>query len=510
MNENLKKFIFPLMLFVISYSLYSYNLDQQGIFIDEVFHHGFGMMYFDSAKNGDLLNPCITGIGECTMVDLECSAEMQWIGSGGIVKGIFVGLGDYWFSDAERVYYADQEPCRPIHKDQITRGVNTPTQSELGAARFFAPIFGAMGVIVAFKIGSLIFNRFVGGIFATTLMFYSLYMLHARIVTSEIFVSFFSLLAILLLLQSFFAKDKFQLKYVILSAVTFALAINTKILAVEILPFMILIICLGFSKGKISLNSFLKIFSKKILGIICVFLIVTVTTVFTTFPFYYPDPISQVLVQLDAASTYGGINQVSASPDIISFISTFSATVLPTIDSYYYLTDPDNVPYSAQIGHTFTTIPLTLFSFVGISFILQKIRNKNLTLQEFLMLGWYVPIFIFLGLSIESYNTSRFFLPLMFPMILIMSYGLWRFCENIASNKIIIGFVSLTIISHVITYLVFWKMIYFEPLTIWRLPWDVNLRDSLSDPVVFYVSIVFLVSFSAVSIFRKRISKKIS
>ena len=72
MNENSKKFILPLMLFIFSYSLYSYNLDQQGIFIDEVFHHGFSIMYFDSLKNGDILNPCITGIGDCDMIVFDC------------------------------------------------------------------------------------------------------------------------------------------------------------------------------------------------------------------------------------------------------------------------------------------------------------------------------------------------------------------------------------------------------------------------------------------------------
>ncbi len=50
---------------------------------------------------------------------------------------------------------------------------------------------------------------------------------------------------------------------------------------------------------------------------------------------------------------------------------------LVTIDSYYYLFDSENVPYSASYGHTFTTIPLTLFSFVGILFVLQKIRRKD-------------------------------------------------------------------------------------------------------------------------------------
>ena len=71
MNEKFKKYLIPLILFVVSYSIYSVNLDQQGIYIDEVFHHGFSIMYYDSIKNGDILNPCITGIGECTMIDLD-------------------------------------------------------------------------------------------------------------------------------------------------------------------------------------------------------------------------------------------------------------------------------------------------------------------------------------------------------------------------------------------------------------------------------------------------------
>ena len=48
MNEKFKKYLIPLILFVVSYSIYSVNLDQQGIFIDEVFHHGFSIMYYDS------------------------------------------------------------------------------------------------------------------------------------------------------------------------------------------------------------------------------------------------------------------------------------------------------------------------------------------------------------------------------------------------------------------------------------------------------------------------------
>ena len=496
MNEKSKKYLIPIILFLVSSTLYSINLDQQGIFIDEVFHHGFSIMYYDSLKNNDILNPCITGIGECTMIDLDCAGDIQWLASGGIIKGIFVGLGDEWFSDAERVYYANHEPCRPIHNDKIIRGENTPTQDELGAGRFFSPIFGAMSIVIVFQIGLLLFNRFVGGIFAITLMSFSLFMLHGRILTTEIFVSFFMLFSILLLLHAFFGKNHFQLKYLIFSGITFALALNSKIISIEILPLMILIICFGHSK-EVSLNNFKKIFSKRIIGLLSIFFAITIITTITTFPFYYIDPIDQFFIQIDGAKSHGAWNSSildGKNFNLLPFVFTFSATVMPTIDTYYYLFDSDNIPDSAQLGHTFTTIPLSIFSFIGLCYIIKRIKKRNLKFSEFFILAWYIPIFIFSGLITDSYNVTRYFLPLIFPMILMMSYGLWRFIEKISSNKIKLYFICIFIFSHSITYLIFWKRIYLEPTIIWRLPHDINLRESLSEPVVYLSSIIFGIS----------------
>tara|TARA_Y100000590_G_scaffold80884_1_gene89817 strand:+ start:5409 stop:6968 length:1560 start_codon:yes stop_codon:yes gene_type:complete len=497
MNEKSKKYFIPIILFLISYTLYSANLDQQGIFIDEVFHHGFSIMYYDSLKNNDILNPCITGIGECTMIDLDCAGEVQWLASGGIIKGIFVGLGDDWFSDTERVYYANSETCRPIHHDQIIRGINTPTQDELEAGRFFSPIFGAMGVVVSFQIGLLLFNRFVGGIFAITLMSFSLFMLHGRILTTEIFVSFFMLFSLLLLLHAFLGKNNFQLKYLIFSGISFALALNSKIISLEILPLMILVICFSHSK-EISFNSIKKIFSKRIIGLLSLFLVITIISTVATFPFYYVDPVGQFFVQLESGKNYGAWNSSifeGKDSSLLGFLFTFSATVMPTIDMYYYMFDSENIPDSAQLGHTFTTIPLSIFSFIGFCFIIQKIRKRNFKFSEFFILAWYIPIFIFSSLITESYNITRYFLPLMFPMLLMMSYGLWRFIENTSSTKLKFYFVSLFVFSHAITYLIFWERIYLQPTIIWRLPHDINLRESLSEPIVYVSSIIFIISF---------------
>ena len=42
-----------LIIFVLSYLVLSFNIENQGIDIDEVFHHGFGMAWFDIIKDGD-------------------------------------------------------------------------------------------------------------------------------------------------------------------------------------------------------------------------------------------------------------------------------------------------------------------------------------------------------------------------------------------------------------------------------------------------------------------------
>ena len=350
------------------------------------------------------------------------------------------------------------------------------------------------------------FNRFVGIIFSTTLITSSLFMLHARILTSEIYVGFFMLLSIYLLLKAYNEKEKFKIKYLVISAIVFAMGLNTKILTIEIFPLLIFIIFIGRT-GDLSLRKIYKFFTKRSLAASVLFTLITIAITIGTFPFYYPDPIGQLIVQFEGSQTHGPINNSFSPNSIMSSIFTFSATILPTIDTYYYIFDSENIPYSAEIGHTFSTIPLAFLFFVGIVFIIQKIKHHKLSKTEFLAGVWFTTLFIFCSLITDSYNVSRYFFPLMFPIMLIMAYGIWRLCENIRSDLIKIGFVCLTTISHTITYLVFWKMIYFEPETIWKLPWDINLRESLSEPIVLSVSIIFSLVLLTICIIRIRTSK---
>ena len=232
---------------------------------------------------------------------------------------------------------------------------------------------------------------------------------------------------------------------------------------------------------------------------------------FSTFPFYYPDPIGQLMVQYDVVQTYEAINEPWEDVKKVFLPFVASATIAPIIDGYYHIFSPDNIPNSTKSGHTFSSIPLAFFFIMGVGYLILKIKRKNLLYSEFLMLGWYVSIYVILSMVVDSYNTSRHFIPLIFPMILIMSYAVWRFLKPV-QNKIRIPFFILIIFSHLATFLIFWEKIYFDPYIVWNLPvyfdmnqlcslsYDcmrhaVNLKESIVNPIVLCSGIVSLVIF---------------
>jgi len=498
------------ILFFASYLIFSFNIQNQGIYIDELFHHTFGMVYFDSFVKGDLLNPCITGKGECSMINLECAGQIQWLASGGLIKGLFVGLGDNLFSHHDRIYYAGFETCRPIHNSLAVPGVNIPTQSELAAARFFSPIFGSLTVVVTYMTGKFLYSRNLGLFASLMLMFYSLWMLHSRILTSEVYVNFFMMLALCVLLYSTYSKNIIKTKYLILSAVVFGLAINTKLTIIETAPvFIFLIFFRNNLRKSIDWRTIKeKLFMQKSILLTCIFIAVTFVTIISTFPFYYIGPIEQLKLQYDGMIGYGGINE-PWNPTKSIFIpigSAFSVTIAPLYDTYYKLVDPQNIPISAVHGHTFTSIPLSILFLTGFIFIILKLKTKTILLSELMVLVWYISVYIFTSLTAESYNQSRYFLPLAFPMIIIASYGFLNVVRGLP-RFIQISFAIVSLSSHIITYLIFWSDIYFNPQKIWRLPLYFNLQKSLEESYVLILGLIFV--FTMIIIFLHKFRNKL-
>ena len=296
--------------------------------------------------------------------------------------------------------------------------------------------------------------------------------------------------------------------------------------SIELFPFLIIVILLQqpFSENVNFRKLWQKRFFLKSIALVLIFVGVFFGALFGTFPFYYPDPIGQLMVQFDLAQEYKAVSDPWQHTKKIFLPFVASATIAPIIDGYYHIFSPDDIPNSTKWGHTFSTIPLAIFFLAGISYLIFKIKRKNLLYSEFLMLFWYASIYVILTGSIESYNTSRHFIPLIFPMILIMSYALWRFLSPL-QNKIKIPFFIVTCFSHAVTFLIFWKKIYFEPSIVWSLPVSfefnqvcalsdecvrqaVNLKESLGNPIVLFSGIIFIILFLLIYINKNKINYK--
>jgi len=501
MIRNYKVYLISLIIFISAYSILGFNLGEQGIYIDEVFHHTFGLIWYDSVMSSDLLNPCVTGIGDCNMLNVKCEDVYLSIVTGGIIKGMFTGMGDEFFSETERTYYANLEPCRPIHKNIAVAGENIPSSYELESARFFFPVFGSLAVVVSFLIGRNLFSNSVGIVFASILLFHSLLMLYGRIIQSEIFLIFFILLSILLILYSIKNQDKTQIKYLVLGAITFALAINVKVTALELFPLLFIIILWRsdvrkkFDVSKIKDKKFLV----KSVFLILIFSTIVFSTVIITNPYYYVDPVEQLKYQ------YNNLQVHKFSEDhppwsplqefYMPFLGTFSTTIYPVIDAYYYIFDADNTPQSVINGHTFISIPLTMLFFLGVGYLIRKITKKELLFSEFLIVSWFVSFFIIISLNVESFTQTKYYVPMILPIVLVAAYGFVNFL-NMVLNKVVQKiFYIITIVAHGITYLIFWEDIYFNPEKIWRLPLDINFQKSISEPTVIFCSVIFLITF---------------
>jgi len=146
--------------------MYSYNLEGQPRHGDEINYLGWAGNYIHLIENGDIGNSCLASIDNCgslyhipahgatysplrmVLIGLPMSLEHQDTGD-------YYDWSCYWFT------------CYNFH--------NAPTISQMAAGRALSPVFGALGVVVAFLIGKILFNRTTGIIFSLFFIFYNLW-----------------------------------------------------------------------------------------------------------------------------------------------------------------------------------------------------------------------------------------------------------------------------------------------------------------------------------------------
>ena len=123
--------------------------------------------------------------------------------------------------------------------------------------------------------------------------------------------------------------------------------------------------------------------------------------------------------------------------------------------------------------------------------MIRKIKTGNLKFSEFALLVWFTSLFIFIVLVVNDPTNERFYLPLMFPVMLIASYALGQFIKQIQNQKEKILFSMLFIITHSLYIISFFDKIYFLGGSMMN-PLPVSSQLSLIDPLVYVSTIIFV------------------
>jgi len=515
-QRSFRSYLIPILLFMSSFSIYSYNLGEQPSYGDEPIYLGWGGVYFDLIKKGDFDNPCLKDLKGC-----ELLYDPEWKGhyiNYTPVRNFFAGFGQYLTTGENNGEFYNWScawySCWESEKD--------PTSEELSSLRFFSPIFGSLTIVLAFFIGKILFNRTTGLFFSLILLFSSLWLVHSRLLMTEVYFYFFIFLSIFLLLKSFKKENNHRIAYFIFGAISFGFALNTKLIAIEfVIPILVMILFYDSFNEKLNYRFFKKKKNLvKVSSLILIFFVISFISFVAIFPKYYDDTFNQLLKTKDDGVGFGFATLPTAEKNyLFHTLVTLQVTLLPYImDSYLYDVFPDEArearlsidSFSNESNTSpsnYSTIPLSLFFFIGLIYLIKKIKTRNLIFSELAVLVWFTFLFIFIVLTINLATIERYYLPVMFPIMLIASYGLGRFIKEIQNQKEKILFFTSFIITHSLYVISFFDKIYIksDELTLaaqfwiigtsWLSPLPVSSQLALNDPLVYVSTITFIMIF---------------
>jgi len=147
-RSSSKYYLIPILLFIFSFVIYSYNLAGQPLYGDEWTYFAWGGVYFDLIKNGELDHQCIKGLEGCGLL-----FEDTWAGNTNYspLRNFFVGFGQFLTTgENEGHFYSNS--CMGFENPCWDPAL-APSIEEITNARFFSPIFGSLGIVLAFLIG---------------------------------------------------------------------------------------------------------------------------------------------------------------------------------------------------------------------------------------------------------------------------------------------------------------------------------------------------------------------
>jgi len=339
------------------------------------------------------------------------------------------------------------------------------------------------------------------------LLFHGLWFVNSRLMMSEVYLYFFIMLSIFLLLKSFKKENNHRIAYFIFGAISFGLAFNIKFFAIElVIPFLLMILFYNSFNEKLNFRFFKKKKNLvKVSSLVLVFFVITSMTFVVTVPKYHDDTLNQILKSGDESAGVGFASLPTAEKNyLFQTLITLQVTLVPYLmDSYIQDVFPDEVgktrlsnPSVEPTGSpsNYSTIPLSLFFFIGLGYLIRKIKTRNLIFSEFVLLVLFASLFIFSILVVDDPTIERYYLPLMLSIILIAAYGLGSFVKQIHGNKEKILFFTSFIIAHSTYIITLVDKMYFPSANLIN-PLPVSSQLSLNDPLVYVSSITFIMIF---------------
>ncbi len=153
-RRSFSPYLIPILLLMFSLVIYSYNLESQPRYPDEILYLAWGGPYFDIIKEGDFDNQCLKGLADC-----EFLYDTNWEGDNinySPIRNFFVGFGLYLTTGEIK---GDFYEWSCVYGRPCWDPAKAPISEEYSSGRFFSPIFGSLSIVLAFFIGKILFNR---------------------------------------------------------------------------------------------------------------------------------------------------------------------------------------------------------------------------------------------------------------------------------------------------------------------------------------------------------------
>ena len=498
-------YIIPIALFLSSFLVYSYNLEGQPWHGDEIVYLAQAGEYVHLIKNGIFGDSCLISIDNCNYLFHIPAYGLTY----SPLRNILIGFPmDVKSEDVGKFYnWSCYWQC-------YIRDMG-PTVNEMTTARTLSPFFGALTVTISFLIGKILFNRNVGIIASLLFLFYDIWLWHSRTIMTEVHYIFFSMLSLLLLLYAF-KTGSMRIKYFISSAVSFGLALTSKLLSIEFAGLFIGIILFSILFKKTDSGNGKRDIPKIGLSIF-LFFTISVFSLFLTEPGFYENPLKQISVMKTHMDNYNRDVWYIGYPtiqrvQINTLLTVFHYALFPSFVEKQ-ITESHTNHNLGETSQTYSSIPLTIFFLVGIGYLIYRVRKFKNFVSETLLLIWFISTLVLSLAMAKDFSLERYLLPLGISIIFIASYGLWNFIKDISHNKIKIIFVIYAIFTHFVTTLSYWQKIYFSPGTIWTDPLNYGtLQESLDNTFGIVVNSIFVafILFMIIIRFRDKPSKSIT